>query len=35
MRVMSSALPLSTRFTLGGAVTPEQRAFLDQHGFLI
>jgi len=28
-------LPLSTRFTLGAAITPEQRAFLDRHGFLV
>ena len=28
-------LPLDTRFTLGPEITPEQHAFLDQHGFLI
>ncbi len=28
-------LPLSTRFTLGPVITDEQRAFLDQHGFLV
>ncbi len=28
-------LPLSTRFTLGDTVTDEQRAFLDEHGFLV
>ena len=29
-----SDLPLTTRFTLGPAITAEQRAFLDRHGFL-
>lgn len=28
-------LPLSTRFTLGSTITPEQRAFLDRHGFIL
>jgi len=28
-------LPLTTRFTLGQTITPEQRAFLDRHGFLL
>ncbi|MGH7785688.1 MAG: phytanoyl-CoA dioxygenase family protein [Candidatus Binatia bacterium] len=28
-------LPLDTRFTLGPAITPEQRAFLDRHGFVL
>lgn len=28
-------LPLTTRFTLGDAITDEQRAFLDEHGFLV
>jgi phytanoyl-CoA hydroxylase len=28
-------LPLTTRFTLGPAITPEQRAFLDRHGFVL
>lgn len=28
-------LPLDTRFTLGEAITPDQRDFLDQHGFLV
>lgn len=28
-------LPLSTRFTLGPSITDEQRAFLDEHGFLV
>jgi hypothetical protein len=28
-------LPLSTRFTLGPAITPAQRAFLDRHGFIL
>ena len=31
---MHADLPLDTRFTLGAAVTAEQRAFLDRHGFL-
>jgi phytanoyl-CoA hydroxylase len=31
---MSSPLPLTTKFRLGPTITPEQRAFLDQHGFL-
>src|SRR5258705_13957923 len=31
---MPPDLPLTTRFTLGPAVTDEQRAFLDRHGFL-
>src|SRR4030095_11107551 len=28
-------LPLTTRFTLGPAITPEQQAFLDRHGFVL
>ena len=28
-------LPLTTRFTLGPTITPEQRAFLDRHGFIL
>ena len=28
-------LPLSTRFTLGATITPEQGAFLDRHGFIL
>ncbi|HEV7734313.1 MAG TPA: phytanoyl-CoA dioxygenase family protein [Candidatus Binatia bacterium] len=32
---MPTDLPLTTRFTLGSAVTAEQRAFLAQHGFLV
>jgi ectoine hydroxylase-related dioxygenase (phytanoyl-CoA dioxygenase family) len=28
-------LPLTTRFTLGAEITPQQWAFLDEHGFLI
>ena len=32
--IVRSDLPLSTRFTLGPTITPEQRAFLDRHGFL-
>jgi ectoine hydroxylase-related dioxygenase (phytanoyl-CoA dioxygenase family) len=28
-------IPIATRFTLGSSVTPEQRAFLDLHGFLV
>lgn len=32
---MSTTLPLTTRFTLGSAITPEQRAFLREHGFLL
>ena len=31
---MHPDLPLTTRFRLGATVTPEQRAFLDRHGFL-
>ena len=30
-----SKLPLTTRFVLGPEITPEQRAFLDEHGFLV
>jgi phytanoyl-CoA hydroxylase len=30
-----SKLPLSTRFKLGSEITSEQRAFLDEHGFLV
>lgn len=32
---MPTDLPLTTRFTLGPAITPEQRAFLSEHGFLV
>jgi phytanoyl-CoA hydroxylase len=32
---MPTDLPLTTRFTLGPAITAEQRAFLDEHGFLV
>lgn len=32
---MPTDLPLTTRFTLGPAVTAEQRAFLAKHGFLV
>jgi phytanoyl-CoA hydroxylase len=28
-------LPLGTRFALGPEITPEQRAFLDRHGFVL
>jgi hypothetical protein len=28
-------LPLSTRFTLGPAITPVQQAFFDRHGFIL
>ena len=31
---MSSVLPLGTKFKLGPAITPEQQAFLDEHGYL-
>jgi ectoine hydroxylase-related dioxygenase (phytanoyl-CoA dioxygenase family) len=31
----TARLPLSTRFRLGEVITTEQRAFLDQHGFLL
>lgn len=34
-RQQARRLPLSTRFVLGEAVTPVQRAFLDEHGFLV
>ncbi len=30
-----STLPVTTRFRLGTEITPEQRAFLDTHGFLV
>lgn len=29
------ALPLTTRFSLGDVISPVQRAFLDEHGFLV
>lgn len=29
------ALPLTTRFTLGDAISPVQQAFLDEHGFIV
>ena len=32
---MSTPVPLTTRFTLGPAITPEQRAFLREHGFIL
>ncbi len=32
---VAAVLPLSTRFTLGPAVTDVQRAFLDRHGFIL
>jgi phytanoyl-CoA hydroxylase len=32
---MVAPRPLTTRFTLGTAITPEQRAFLRQHGFIL
>ena len=32
---MPSDLPLTTRFALGASITPEQRAFLREHGFLL
>ncbi len=32
---MTTSLPLSTRFTLGPTITPEQRAFLAEHGFIL
>jgi phytanoyl-CoA hydroxylase len=31
----TAAPPISTRFRLGDRITSEQRAFLDQHGFLL
>ncbi len=34
-RVEASKLPLDTRFALGAELTPVQRAFLDEHGFII
>ncbi len=34
-RKSARALPLSTRFTLGDAITPVQQAFLDEHGYLL
>ena len=35
MSAAASLPPLGTRFTLGDEITPEQRAFLDAHGFLL
>jgi hypothetical protein len=32
---MPPDLPLTTRFTLGTAITPEQRGFLREHGFIL
>jgi ectoine hydroxylase-related dioxygenase (phytanoyl-CoA dioxygenase family) len=32
---MHDDLPLSTRFTLGPTITPEQHTFLDRHGFIL
>ncbi len=34
-KVATKKLPLDTRFTLGASITAEQRAFLDEHGFLV
>jgi phytanoyl-CoA hydroxylase len=34
-RNFKQALPVTTRFTLGDEVTPEQRDFLDEYGFLV
>lgn len=34
-KVAEKPLPLTTRFTLGESITAEQRAFLDEHGFLV
>jgi phytanoyl-CoA hydroxylase len=34
-RTVASPLPLSTRFRLGDSITPAQRQFLDDHGFLV
>lgn len=34
-REIAAGLPLSSRFTLGPEITPVQRAFLDQHGFIL
>lgn len=34
-RPAHTPLPLTTRFRLGPSITAEQRAFLDQHGFLV
>ena len=31
----AQTLPLTTRFELGSQITPEQRAFLAEHGFLV
>jgi hypothetical protein len=35
VRSPAAKLPLDTRFKLGSAITSEQRAFLDEHGFLL
>ena len=35
MSQAASLPPLTTRFTLGEEITPEQRAFLEAHGFLL
>lgn len=35
VRSPAANLPLSTRFTLGSEITREQRAFLDEHGYLV
>jgi hypothetical protein len=32
---MSGDLPLTTRFAFGPAITPEQRDFLREHGFIL
>lgn len=34
-RHRAETLPITTRFALGHEITPEQRAFLDLHGFLV
>jgi ectoine hydroxylase-related dioxygenase (phytanoyl-CoA dioxygenase family) len=34
-RRSGATLPLTTRFTLGSAITEEQREFLDAHGYLV
>jgi hypothetical protein len=35
VRSASTKLPITTRFKLGTEITREQRAFLDEHGFLV
>jgi ectoine hydroxylase-related dioxygenase (phytanoyl-CoA dioxygenase family) len=34
-RSPGAKLPITTRFTLGDEITADQRAFLDEHGFLV